>query len=405
VTVLGYVAPGFERVREAFGQNLAHRYELGAACAAYHRGEKVVDLWGGHRDRHRTKLWQEDTLVLVYSTSKGLAAMTMALLHSRGLLDYDERVATYWPEFAQNGKERITVRQLLGHEAGLSAIDERLSSRNLGDFQEVDRILAAQAPSWTPGTRHGYHALSIGWYEGALVRRIDPDGRSLGRFFAEEIAAPLDLEFYFGLPSNLRRDRIAKIHAPDAGTLMRELRRMPPKMAMGFLDRRSLTYKTFANPRMQSAAHLDTHRYRALEIPAGGGIGQVRSIAKAYSDLATGGHGIGLTEGTLDEIKAPARVPSGGAEDLVLRVPTNFSLGWAKPSDEQPFGSSTTAFGHPGAGGSFAFADPDREVSFAYAMNRMGLHLYDDPRERALREALYECLDAVGSTPAPSSIQ
>src|SRR5215217_9711511 len=199
--VEGHVAPGFER-------NFRRRREVGAACAAYHRGEKVVDLWGGFRDRQRTRRWQEDTMVLVYSTSKGLAAMTMALLHSRGLLDYDERVATYWPEFAQNGKERITVRQLLAHEAGLSAIDERLSSRNLGDHQEVDRILAAQAPAWTPGTRHGYHALSIGWYEAALLRRIDPDGRSLGRFFAEEIAAALGLEFYFGLPGEIPHERV-----------------------------------------------------------------------------------------------------------------------------------------------------------------------------------------------------
>jgi CubicO group peptidase (beta-lactamase class C family) len=405
VTVHGYAAPGFERVRDEFERNLRSRHELGAACAAYHRGEKVVDLWGGFRDATRQRPWEEDTLVLVYSTSKGLAAMTIALLHSRGLIDYDERVATYWPEFAQNGKERITVRQLLGHEAGLCAIDERLSSRNLGDFDEVDRILAAQAPAWSPGTRHGYHALSIGWYEAALVRRIDPDGRSLGRFFAEEIAAPLELEFYFGLPSDMRRDRIAKIAAPDRMTLARDARNVPPRMALGFLDRRSLTYKTFANPRMRSAAHLDTHRYRALEIPAGGGIGSVRSIARAYSDLATGGHGIGISEETLDELKAPARMPSGGAEDLVLRVPTMFSLGYAKPSEIAPFGSGPSAFGHPGAGGSFAFADPEAEVSFAYAMNRMGLYLFDDPREKALRDALYASLDEVASTPAPSSMR
>ena len=399
------MAPGYERVRDEFERNLRRRRELGAACAAYHRGEKVVDLWGGWRDASRTKPWEEDTLVLVFSTSKGLAAMTMALLHSRGLLDYDERVASYWPEFAQNGKERVTVRQLLGHEAGLCAIDERLSSRNLGDPETVDRILAAQAPAWSPGTRRGYHALSIGWYEAALVRRIDPEGRSLGRFFAEEIAAPLELEFYFGLPSGMRRDRVAKIQAPDPQTLMRELRRLPPKMALAFLDRRSLTYKVFANPRMKSAATLDAHRYRALEIPGGGGIGQVRSIARAYSDLATGGHATGVTEDTLDELKAPATVPSGGAEDLVLRVPAMFSLGFAKPAAEAPFGSGPSAFGHPGAGGSFAFADPDAEVSFAYAMNRMGLHLVDDPREKALRDALYGCLETAGSTVAPSSMR
>ncbi|MEA2479393.1 MAG: hypothetical protein QOJ07_1315 [Thermoleophilaceae bacterium] len=390
--VHGHVAPGFEDVRDEFARNFEHRRELGAAVAAYHRGRKVVDLWGGFRDASRREPWVEDTLILVFSTSKGLAAMALALLHSRGLLDYDERVAAYWPEFAQNGKDQITVRQLLGHEAGLSAIDERLSSRNLGDLDEVARILARQAPSWRPGTRHGYHALSIGWYESALLRRIDPEGRPLGRFFAEEIAEPLGLEFYFGLPIEVSSWRVASMQAPDPRTLARELRRLPPKMALGFLDRRSLTARTFANPRMRSAATLDLPRYRVLEIPAGGGIGQVRSIARAYSDLATGGSAMGIAPATLDELTRPATVPSGGAEDLVLRVETNFSLGFARPSDLAPFGGGPSAFGHPGAGGSFAFADPDAEVSFAYAMNRMGLYLFDDPREKALRDALYRCV-------------
>jgi CubicO group peptidase (beta-lactamase class C family) len=178
---------------------------------------------------------------------------------------------------------------------------------------------------------------------------------------------------------------------------------MPPKMALALLDRRSLTSKTFANPRFRSAATLDSARYRSLEIPAGGGIGQVRSLARAYSDLATGGRAIGIAPETLGELTAPARVPSGGAEDLVLRVPAMFSLGYAKPSPNAPFGTSDSAFGHPGAGGSFAFADPDAEVSFAYAMNRMGLHLVDDPREKALRDAVYRCVAARESTPAQSS--
>ena len=401
--VQGYVAPGFEGVRDELERNFAERRELGAAVAAYHRGEKVVDLWGGYRDRHRQKPWEENTLVLVFSTSKGLAATAVALANSKGLLDYDERVATYWPEFAQNGKERITVRQLLAHQAGLCAIDERLSSRNLGDAETVDRILAEQAPAWRPGTRHGYHALSIGWYEAALIRRVDPEKRSLGRFFADEVAEPLDLEFYFGLPSDLRRDRIAKIQPPDPITLARELKNLPPRMALSFANRRSLTSKVFGNPRMRSAATLDSARYRALEIPAGGGIGQVRSIARTYSDLATGGHDIGISESTLDELQQPAPAPTKGDMDLVLHVPTRFALGFAKPSSVAPFGTGDSAFGHPGAGGSFAFADPEAQVSFAYAMNRMGLYLFDDPREKALRDALYAGVTARESTVTPSS--
>ena len=323
----GEVAPGFEEVRDEFARNFKERHEIGAAVAAYHRGEKVVDLWGGFQDRDKTRRWRGDTMVMVYSTSKGLAAMAVALAHSRGLIDYDERVASYWPEFAQNGKERVTVRQLLGHEAGLCAIDERLSSRNLGDHDLVDRIVAAQAPAWTPGTRHGYHALSIGWYESGLIRRVDPQGRSVGRYFAEEIAEPLGLEFYFGLPEDVRRDRIASIHPPDALTLARELRYLPRGMATAFVNRRSLTAKTFTNPRFKDAATLDSARYRVLEIPAGGGIGQVRSIARAYSDLATGGYEMGVSAETLDELKAPPRIPSGGAKDLVLHVPAMLLAG------------------------------------------------------------------------------
>src|SRR4051795_11726344 len=185
-------------MREEFRRNFVDRRELGGAVAAYVGGEKVLDLWGGYRDSRRQERWEEDTLVLVYSTSKGMSAIAVALANSRGLLDYDERVATYWPEFAQNGKGGITVRQLLAHQAGLSGLDARLSARVLANLDGLGEALAAQTPAWKPGTRQGYHALTIGWYEGALLRRVDPGGRSLGPFFAEEVAAPLGLEFYFG---------------------------------------------------------------------------------------------------------------------------------------------------------------------------------------------------------------
>src|SRR5947209_12435901 len=170
----GTVAPGFEPVRVAFEANFAQRGELGAACAAYHRGALVVDLWGGYRDAGRSAPWAQDTLVLMYSTSKGLAAMTLALAHSRGWLDYEATVAQYWPEFAQNGKAAITVRQLLAHQAGLCAIDTRLDAAVLADLDTVADLLARQVPAWKPGTRQGYHALSLGWYESELIRRVDP---------------------------------------------------------------------------------------------------------------------------------------------------------------------------------------------------------------------------------------
>jgi len=390
----GHVAPGFEEVEREFARNFAERGELGGAVAAYVGGEKVVDLWGGVRDARDGSPWEEDTLVLVYSTSKGLAAMTLALAHSRGWLDYDERVATYWPEFADNGKDGITVRQLLGHEAGLPVVDEPLDAAKLADFDALAAAIARQRPAWEPGTRHGYHGVSLGWYEGELIRRVDPKRRTLGHFFADEIARPLGLEFYFGLPSDVPPERVARIQASRPLAALLQLRNLPRGMLLGFARRRSLTARAFANPRLRSAAELDSPEYRAVEFPAGGGIGQVRSVARAYAAFAAGASELGITTETMSELTRPAVAPRYGWHDEVLKVDTAFSLGFVKPSPSFRFGTSDRAFGHPGAGGSFAFADPDREVAFAYAMNRLGFHLNNDPREKALRDALFECLDA-----------
>jgi CubicO group peptidase (beta-lactamase class C family) len=389
----GVVADGFEPVRAEFEENFTRRGELGAACAAYHRGAVVVDLWGGYRDRTRTAPWEQDTLVLMFSTSKGLAAITMALARSRGWLDFDSPVASYWPEFAQNGKDQVTIRQLLAHQAGLCAIDEPLTAATLGDLDGLAQILARQRPAWLPGTRQGYHALSLGWYEGELIRRVDPQRRSLGRFFAEEIAAPLGLEFYFGLPSATPEERVARVQGGGVIDALLHPRGMPAPMLAAFLRRSSLTARVFGNPRLSSTAGLDAPEYRAIENPAGGGIGTVRSVAEAYSELATGARTLGLSAETLAELVAPARPPTVVARDQVLHTEASFSLGFARPSPGFRFGSSQHAFGHPGAGGSFAFADPDLELSFAYAPNRLGHHLRDDPREKALRGTLYRCIE------------
>ena len=199
VTIEGHVSPGFERVREAFTENVERRHELGGACCAYHRGVKVVDLWGGIRNKQTGEPWQHSTMVVVHSASKGLAAMTLAIAHSRGWLDYEERVAHYWPEFAQHGKETITVRQLLAHQAGLFAINEPVDRRIVADLDRLAIVLARQTPAWQPGTRQAYHALSLGFYEGELSRRVDPRHRSLGEFFQDEIASPLGEAVYIRL--------------------------------------------------------------------------------------------------------------------------------------------------------------------------------------------------------------
>ena len=255
----GAVAPGFEEVETEFRKNVRRQDELGAACAVYHKGEKVVDLWGGYQDLERRVPWQEDTLVLVYSTTKGLAGMAMAVAHSRGLLDYDERVATYWPEFAQGGKENITVRKLLSHRAGLSGMDKPLDLKTIADPDALAATIARQKPAWEPGTRHGYHGISLGWYEGELIRRVDTEHRSLGQFFRDEIAEPLGLEFYIGLPSTVPDSRVAEIKAFLPVRMLLHMNTMPRGMVLALMNPRSLTSRSLnqiKDKRVRSPADL-----------------------------------------------------------------------------------------------------------------------------------------------------
>jgi len=388
----GEVSLGFEEVASEFEKNFAQREEVGAACAVYHEGRKVVDLWGGYRDREALAPWERDTLVLVFSATKGISALTVALAHSRGLIAYDEKVATYWPEFAQNGKENVTVRQLLGHQAGLCAIDEQLNPQVLADLDAVASILARQRPAWEPSTRHGYHHLSLGLYEGELIRRTDPQHRSLGRFFQDEIATPLGLEFYIGLPSEVTHSKVATIEGFTALQMLLHMNTMPAGMVLGYMNPRSLTRRTFGNPKLRSPSDFNRPEYRRVELPAGNGIGQVRSMAKAYGVFAAGNHELGIDEDTLKALTAPPTPPSLGSRDEVLKTDMSYSLGFNRPSKAFRFGSSGKTFGTIGAGGSFGFADPQAQVGFAYAPNKMGFHLWDDPREKALRDAVYRCL-------------
>jgi len=212
--VEGHVSLGFKAVREAFAENFDRRDELGGACCVYHRGQKVVGLWGGVRNKQTGEPWEKDTMVIVHSATKGVAAMTLAMAHSRGWLDYDERVCAYWPEFAQQGKERITVRQLLAHQAGLFAFDEPVDRSVVADLDRLAVVLARQKPAWEPGTRQAYHALTLGFYEGELLRRVDPEHRSLGQFFQDEIASPLELDLYVRLPEEIPNSRLAILAPP-----------------------------------------------------------------------------------------------------------------------------------------------------------------------------------------------
>jgi CubicO group peptidase (beta-lactamase class C family) len=384
----GFVRPGFEPVRDVFVANFNRGKELGAACCIYYRGEPVVDIWGGVRDKATGAPWESDTMVIVFSATKGMSAMVTALANSRGLLDYDERVCTYWPEFAQQGKDRITVRQLLAHQAGLFAFDEPVDKSVIADLDRLAEIMARQKPAWEPGARQAYHAISLGFYQGELIRRVDPRHRTLGQYFQDEIATPLGLDFYIRLPETMPDSRLAILQMYNP---FRMIFHYPLRMTLSVMNPRSVVYRSVvSNPGTLIGLDPDRIYARNFEVPSGGGVGTARAIARAYSEFATGGPILGLREEMLAQLKAPAGPPVHGFHDECLKVDARFSLGFTKPGPGYLFGPPS-AFGTPGAGGSFGFADPDTEIGYGYVMNRMAPYL-EDPRDRALRTAMYRAL-------------
>jgi len=390
--VRGHVSPGFDSVREAFAQNFARRRELGGACCAYHHGKTVVDLWGGLRNKLTGESWERDTMVITHSATKGLAAMTLAIAHSRGWLDYEERIATYWPEFAQQGKETITVRQLLAHQAGLFAFDDPVDRRVVADLDRLAVVLARQKPAWEPGTRQGYHAISLGFYESELLRRVDPQHRSLGQFFQDEIATPLGLDVYIRVPEEIPNARLATLAPPRSIDM---LLGFPLRLALAGMNRRSNIYRAlFTNPGFALALDAQRVYARNLEMPSGGAVGTARAIAHAYGVFASGGRELGLRQETLDLLAAPAIPPTRGFFDECLKVNLQYSLGFMKPSPVWRFGSARS-FGSPGSGGSLGFADPTAGIGYAYVSSQMGTRLTGDPRDVALREALYSALQVL----------
>jgi len=384
VAISGFARSGFEAVREAFADNFSQRHELGAACCIYQHGEKVVDLWGGIRNKATGEPWEEHTMVLVFSATKGLAAMTMALAHSRGWLDYDERVCTYWPEFAQQGKDKVTVRQLLAHQAGLFAIGERVDRSVVADLDRLAIVLARQKPAWEPGSRQAYHAISLGFFEGEILRRVDPRHRSLGQFFQDEIATPLELDVYIRLPESIPNSRLAVLEKRNP---VKALASLPLPLMLASMNPRSAIFRALmVNP--GSGVSLDDKRIyaRNLEVPSGGGVGTARAIARAYSAFATGGRELGLRPDTLQALSAPAIPSANGFYDEGVKGEVQFSLGFMKTCPSWPFGNAG-AFGAPGAGGSIGFADPQTGMAYAYVTNRMK-GVTADPRDLALRQAI-----------------
>jgi CubicO group peptidase (beta-lactamase class C family) len=382
VEIHGSCEPRFVKVRDAFADNFAERGDVGAACAVHHRGRLVVDLWGGLADRRAARPWEENTLALVFSATKGLAATCILRLVERGLLDLDAPIARYWPEFAANGKGEIPVRWALCHKTGLAAVDGTLTLEQIFAWDPVVAAIAAQKPNWEPGTKHGYHARSYGWITGELVRRIT--GRTFGKYFADEIATPLGLEIWVGLPAALEPRVAPLIPAPEpADPAVREAiaRFMGPDTLLG---------RVLSGPSNLFAydERWNRREFHAAEMPSSNGIGTARSLARFYGGLVGAVDGVRLLR---PETIALARTPQVDGPDAVIMIPTRFGMGFMLPP-ALSLAAHEGAFGHPGAGGSLGFADPEAELGFGYVMNQMQLGTTGDPRSCALVEAAYAAL-------------
>jgi len=364
-----------QRLKPLFQENFEKLGELGAAVSVWQNGKLIVDLYGGFRDAHRENPWTSETLVLVWSATKGIGSACVSHALQEHEIDLDRRVAEFWPEFAQAGKEKITLARLLSHQAGLCALDRRV---DVLDYDAVIRALETQKPLWPPGTAHGYHARTFGFLLDELVRRIA--GKTLSEYWQENFARPLKLDFWIGLPED-QNSRVATMYAAKAGK--------PPEPREFYDDLvtpRTLARKTFTSPHgLNVISKMNEPLVRAQPIVSFGGIGSASALAKFYSMLANDGKVDGQTFFSRETLEWMRTTLSDGV-DRVFQIPTAFSAGFMKDPRETArriFGPSRTSFGHPGAGGSHAFADPENKVAFAYVMNQMEQSLL--PNEKSLR--------------------
>ena len=373
----------FAAVRTAFEENFRERGELGAAVTVTVDGATVVDLWGGWADAARTRPWERDTLVNLWSTSKGPTALCAHILADRGLLDLDAPVAAYWPEFAASGKEKVLVRHLLSHRAGLSGLREPHPVAALYDWESTTARLAAMEPWWEPGTRSGYHAITYGYLVGEVVRRVS--GLLPGAFLAREVTGPLGIDFTIGLPER-EAGRAAELVHPRAAS--------GTEQAAVFAQLTPAALAALTNPPV-GAAEANTAAWRAAEIPAANGHGTARAVAALYGIFAGRGS-YGGRRLLSPEAAERVREGQGACRDLVLGAgfahETEIGLGLWLSGPNGSYGPNPRAFGHDGFGGSCGLADPEAGVSLGYAVNRMGPHIADDPRKMALVEALYGAL-------------
>jgi len=370
-----------QRLKPLFQENFEKFGELGAAVSVWQNGKPIVDLYGGFRDVRREHPWTSDTLVLVWSATKGIGSACVLHVLQEHKINLDERVAEFWPEFTQAGKQEITLAQLLSHQAGLCALDRRV---DVLDYDAVIRALEAQEPSWPPGTAHGYHARTFGFLLDELVRRIA--GKTLSDYWQENFARPLKLDFWIGVP-NKENSRVATMYAPKSGK--------PPEPKQFYADLvtpDTLARKTFTSPYgLHVISKMNDAAMRAQPIVSFGGIGSASALAKFYSMVANGGKADGQTFFSGETLEWMSATLTDGI-DRVFQIPTAFSAGFMKDSrsaERRILGPSRPCFGHPGAGGSHAFADPENKIAFAYVMNQMEQSLLPNEKSLRLVDAIY----------------
>ena len=387
----GHVAAGWEPVRAAFEDNFANNGEVGAGVAVYHRGAKVVDLWGGSFDVDDTAPYGEDTLQLVFSTTKGVTAIALAICADRGLIDYGEPVVRYWPEFAAHGKAEATVAQLISHQCGLYTVDGAITLAEALDWPTVTARLADTAPRWPIGTGHGYHALTYGWLAGELVRRVDPSHRSIGTFVQDELSGPLGLDLWIGLPEE-HESRVSPIIPLPPMTDPALIEMVAKFMGPGTPGGDALSLNGAFTSEGDFGGSFNSRAVHAAEIPAANGISNARSLAKLYAATLAPIDGIELFSAQTREVARTAVTPVGETDNCLI-VPTSFGMGFMTPTPFSPF-AGPDSYGHPGAGGSVSFADPSRDIAFSYVMNRMAGGLGGDPRAQLLIDAGVACAEA-----------
>ncbi|MCX6516683.1 MAG: serine hydrolase [Actinobacteria bacterium] len=378
--VHGICDAAFHAVRDAFNNNFSEHGEIGASVCITVNGAKVVDLWGGFSNPEKTHLWQEDQLVNAFSIGKGITAVVAAQCVALGFISYDTRVASVWPEFAVNGKETLTLRDLLGHRAGLPAVRTRLPANSMFNWKLMTESLAAETPWWIPGQAHGYHVNTYGFLVGEVLRRTT--GKTVGQLITEMIAAPLNAEIYLGTPAHLH-SRIADYEWPSDP--------FPEEEPAGLDEEQLVQFNTYSNPSgLSGAGVVNTAPWRLAEMPSTNVHASARAISTLYTSLAHGGthHNVTLLPSAVLDITS-SEVSMG--DDRILHRVSRFAHGFQLPIPERGFGPNTESFGHFGAGGSVGFCDPKVKVGFGYVMNQMGPR-WQNPRNRALIESLYSVL-------------